>query len=140
MVQYWSKPIKELARSSQFVGSGCKLLPSCPPCSLSLFFIHLAGHKWLENDQNMVEAQKVLKNPQKHPKKTKKRKPFPPADTSFLLPCTILLWGPNLIQIYNDSCRDLMGAKHSICLKRPTRVLVRNMGFRGTYLGQAGTG
>src|SRR5690242_11354859 len=30
-----------------------------------------------------------------------------------LLPsAAILLWGPNLIQIYNDHFRDLMGSKH----------------------------
>jgi PAS domain S-box-containing protein len=28
----------------------------------------------------------------------------------------MLLWGPNLIQIYNDACRDLMLAKHPACL------------------------
>lgn len=43
-------------------------------------------------------------------------------NTILLMPsAAILLWGRNLIQIYNDSCRKLMGAKHSICLGRPTR-------------------
>ena len=33
----------------------------------------------------------------------------------------ILLWGRDLLQIYNDSCRNLMRAKHSICLSQPIR-------------------
>jgi PAS domain S-box-containing protein len=33
----------------------------------------------------------------------------------------MLLWGPDLLQIYNDRCRDLMAAKHSICLGRAPR-------------------
>ncbi|MDQ3186319.1 MAG: PAS domain S-box protein [Pseudomonadota bacterium] len=32
-----------------------------------------------------------------------------------------LLWGPKLIQIYNDRCRDLMNAKHPMCLGRASR-------------------
>ena len=40
--------------------------------------------------------------------------------TMLLMPsATILLWGRDLLQIYNDSCRDLMGAKHAISLGRP---------------------
>ena len=31
----------------------------------------------------------------------------------------MLLWGPNLIQIYNDACRDLILAKHPACLGQP---------------------
>ncbi|HJT50954.1 MAG TPA: PAS domain S-box protein, partial [Nitrosospira sp.] len=43
-------------------------------------------------------------------------------NTMLLMPSpAILLWGRDLIQIYNDGCRNLMGAKHSICLGRPTR-------------------
>ncbi|MCR0983329.1 PAS domain-containing protein [Roseomonas populi] len=33
----------------------------------------------------------------------------------------IALWGPDLIQIYNDGYRDLMGAKHPRGLGQPTR-------------------
>jgi PAS domain S-box-containing protein len=33
----------------------------------------------------------------------------------------IALWGPDLIQIYNDAYRDLMGAKHPGGLGQPTR-------------------
>ena len=40
--------------------------------------------------------------------------------TMLLMPsAAILLWGRDLLQIYNDSCRDLMGGKHSISLGRP---------------------
>ena len=40
--------------------------------------------------------------------------------TMLLMPsAAILLWGRDLLQIYNDSCRDLMGAKHAISLGRP---------------------
>ena len=40
--------------------------------------------------------------------------------TVLLMPsAAILLWGRDLLQIYNDSCRDLMGGKHSISLGRP---------------------
>ena len=39
-----------------------------------------------------------------------------------LLPSpAMLLWGPDLIEIYNDRCRDLMGGKHPMCLGLPTR-------------------
>jgi PAS domain S-box-containing protein len=31
----------------------------------------------------------------------------------------MLLWGPNLIQIYNDACRELILAKHPACLGQP---------------------
>jgi CheY-like chemotaxis protein len=34
---------------------------------------------------------------------------------------TIVLWGPDLTQIYNDAYRDLMGAKHPAGLGAPTR-------------------
>jgi PAS domain S-box-containing protein len=34
---------------------------------------------------------------------------------------TIVLWGPDLIQIYNDRYRQLMGAKHPAGLGQPTR-------------------
>jgi len=34
----------------------------------------------------------------------------------------IVLWGPELIQIYNDGCSDLMGAKHPIALGQPVRT------------------
>ena len=34
---------------------------------------------------------------------------------------TILLWGPALVQIYNDSYRDVMGAKHPTGMGQPTR-------------------
>jgi PAS domain S-box-containing protein len=34
---------------------------------------------------------------------------------------TIVLWGPQLIQIYNDGYRALMGAKHPAGLGQPTR-------------------
>ncbi|WP_211235137.1 PAS domain-containing hybrid sensor histidine kinase/response regulator [Azohydromonas australica] len=33
---------------------------------------------------------------------------------------TIVLWGPQLIQIYNDAYRDLMGVKHPAGLGQPT--------------------
>ncbi len=33
----------------------------------------------------------------------------------------IALWGPDLIQIYNDGYRDLMGRKHPAGLGQPTR-------------------
>jgi PAS domain S-box-containing protein len=33
----------------------------------------------------------------------------------------VLLWGPDLIQVYNDAYRDLMGTKHPAGLGRPTR-------------------
>lgn len=43
-------------------------------------------------------------------------------NTMLLMPsAAILLWGRDLVQIYNDGCRNLMGAKHSVCLGRPTR-------------------
>ncbi|WP_090370934.1 PAS domain S-box protein [Nitrosospira sp. Nl5] len=32
-----------------------------------------------------------------------------------------LLWGPELIQIYNDRSRDMMNAKHPMCLGRASR-------------------
>ncbi|WP_157268700.1 PAS domain-containing protein [Azohydromonas aeria] len=34
---------------------------------------------------------------------------------------TIVLWGPALVQVYNDAYRDLMGAKHPGGLGQPTR-------------------
>lgn len=34
----------------------------------------------------------------------------------------IILWGPDLVQIYNDGYRDVMGAKHPAGLGQPTRV------------------
>ena len=34
---------------------------------------------------------------------------------------SIVLWGPDLIQIYNDRYRELMGAKHPAGLGQPTR-------------------
>jgi hypothetical protein len=34
---------------------------------------------------------------------------------------TIVLWGPELVQIYNDAYRDLMGVKHPAGLGQPTR-------------------
>jgi PAS domain S-box-containing protein len=34
---------------------------------------------------------------------------------------TIVLWGPQLVQVYNDAYRALMGAKHPAGLGRPTR-------------------
>ncbi|MEO7560632.1 MAG: hybrid sensor histidine kinase/response regulator, partial [Nitrosospira sp.] len=37
-----------------------------------------------------------------------------------LLPSPAMLFlGPKLIQIYNDSCRDWMGAEHPACLGQP---------------------
>lgn len=33
----------------------------------------------------------------------------------------VALWGPDLIQIYNDDYRDLMGVKHPVGLGQPTR-------------------
>ncbi|MBI0538750.1 hypothetical protein D9599_24645 [Roseomonas sp. KE2513] len=33
----------------------------------------------------------------------------------------VVLWGENLIQIYNDGYRDLMGGKHPAGLGQPTR-------------------
>lgn len=40
-------------------------------------------------------------------------------NTMLLMPSpAMLLWGRDLIQIYNDSCRNLMGAKHPLCLGR----------------------
>ena len=33
----------------------------------------------------------------------------------------IVLWGPQLLQFYNDAYRDLMGSKHSAGLGQPTR-------------------
>lgn len=37
-----------------------------------------------------------------------------------LLPSpAILFWGPKLVQIYNDRCRDWMGAEHPACLGQP---------------------
>ena len=34
---------------------------------------------------------------------------------------TALLWGPNLVQIYNDSCRELLGDDHPRVLGSPAR-------------------
>jgi PAS domain S-box-containing protein len=34
---------------------------------------------------------------------------------------TVLLWGPDLVQIYNDGYRAIMGAKHPTGLGQPTR-------------------
>jgi PAS domain S-box-containing protein len=43
-------------------------------------------------------------------------------NTILLMPsAAMLLWGRDLIQIYNDSCRSLMGAKHPLCLGRPVQ-------------------
>ena len=43
-------------------------------------------------------------------------------NTMLLMPsAAMLLWGRDLLQIYNDRCRDLMGAMHPICLGRTTR-------------------
>ena len=45
------------------------------------------------------------------------------AIVDLLLPCgfpMIVLWGPDLVQIYNDGYRDVMGAKHPWGLGRPT--------------------
>lgn len=43
-------------------------------------------------------------------------------NTMLLMPsAAMLLWGRDLIQIYNDSCRNLMGAKHPLCLGRPVQ-------------------
>ncbi|PTR17225.1 PAS domain S-box-containing protein [Nitrosospira sp. Nsp2] len=43
-------------------------------------------------------------------------------NTMLLMPsAAMLLWGRDLLQIYNDRCRDLMGPKHSIYLGRATR-------------------
>ncbi|MCC2682975.1 MAG: sensor hybrid histidine kinase [Nitrosospira multiformis] len=40
-------------------------------------------------------------------------------NTMLLMPsAAMLLWGRDLIQIYNDSCRNLMCAKHPLCLGR----------------------
>ncbi len=40
-----------------------------------------------------------------------------------LLPsATILLWGPEFIQIYNDRFRDTMGVKHPNALGQPVRI------------------
>ncbi|HET7187482.1 MAG TPA: PAS domain-containing protein, partial [Gemmatimonadaceae bacterium] len=36
---------------------------------------------------------------------------------------TVVLWGPELIQIYNDAYRRIMGAKHPRGLGRPTREI-----------------
>ena len=47
------------------------------------------------------------------------------ATISLLLGCgfpMIALWGPNLIQVYNDGYRDLMGLKHPAGLGQPTRA------------------
>lgn len=33
----------------------------------------------------------------------------------------IILWGPNLVQVYNDGYRALMGKKHPRGLGQPTR-------------------
>jgi PAS domain S-box-containing protein len=35
---------------------------------------------------------------------------------------TVLLWGPDLIQIYNDAYRSLMGSKHPAGFGQPTRA------------------
>lgn len=43
-------------------------------------------------------------------------------NTMLLMPsAAMLLWDRDLIQIYNDSCRSLMGAKHPLCLGRSVR-------------------
>jgi PAS domain S-box-containing protein len=34
---------------------------------------------------------------------------------------TLVLWGPDLLQVYNDACRDLMGARHPAALGQPSR-------------------
>ena len=34
---------------------------------------------------------------------------------------SILLWGPALVQIYNDGYRDVMGNKHPVGMGQPTR-------------------
>ena len=34
---------------------------------------------------------------------------------------TVVLWGPQLVQIYNDGYRELMGVKHPAGLGQPTR-------------------
>ncbi len=34
---------------------------------------------------------------------------------------SIVLWGPQLIQIYNDACGELMGVKHPAGLGQPAR-------------------
>ena len=34
---------------------------------------------------------------------------------------TIVLWGPELVQIYNQGYREIMGAKHPAGLGQPTR-------------------
>jgi PAS domain S-box-containing protein len=36
---------------------------------------------------------------------------------------TLLLWGPDLVQIYNDACRELLGEWHPAALGRPAREL-----------------
>jgi PAS domain-containing protein len=43
-------------------------------------------------------------------------------NTMLLMPlAAILLWGRDLIQIYNNGCRDVIGAKHPTYLGRPAR-------------------
>lgn len=42
-----------------------------------------------------------------------------------MLPCgfaMILLWGPELVQIYNDPCRIIVAGKHPSALGQPYRV------------------
>jgi len=49
--------------------------------------------------------------------------------TNVVLACEfpmILLWGPELVQIYNDG-RTLMGQKHPAGLGQPTRLLARGV-------------
>jgi PAS domain S-box-containing protein len=35
---------------------------------------------------------------------------------------TVLLWGPDLVQLYNDPCVPLLGARHPASLGQPTRA------------------